>query len=126
MQTPRYATTTLGYPRVGQGRTYKWMLEDFWVGKTSAPKGDGGRGRSAGKSHCASGDKRRACTSARIGSGGGIAVANIEQTGRLPGADSGEIDFRFREKRFYVTGDAWFGQTYVGFMGSRRFCPRRG
>lgn len=36
IETPRYATTTLGYPRVGQGRAYKWMLENFWAGKTSA------------------------------------------------------------------------------------------
>ncbi len=36
MQTGNYATTTLGYPRVGQGRAYKWMLENFWDGKTDA------------------------------------------------------------------------------------------
>jgi 5-methyltetrahydropteroyltriglutamate--homocysteine methyltransferase len=34
MQKSTFATTTLGYPRVGQGRAYKWMLEDFWAGKT--------------------------------------------------------------------------------------------
>ena len=31
-----YRTTTLGYPRVGPGRAYKWMLEDYWAGKTAA------------------------------------------------------------------------------------------
>jgi 5-methyltetrahydropteroyltriglutamate--homocysteine methyltransferase len=36
MQTSTYATTTLGYPRVGQGRAYKWILENFWAGKTDA------------------------------------------------------------------------------------------
>lgn len=36
MQTSTYATTTLGYPRVGQGRAYKWMLENFWAGRTDA------------------------------------------------------------------------------------------
>lgn len=36
MQTGNYATTTLGYPRVGQGRAYKWMLENFWAGKINA------------------------------------------------------------------------------------------
>ena len=36
MQTSTYATTTLGYPRVGQNRAYKWMLENFWAGKTDA------------------------------------------------------------------------------------------
>src|SRR5438132_5884583 len=29
-----YQTTTLGYPRVGPGRAYKWMLEEYWSGKT--------------------------------------------------------------------------------------------
>src|SRR6266498_4404306 len=29
-----YRTTTLGYPRVGRGRAYKWMLEEYWAGKT--------------------------------------------------------------------------------------------
>jgi 5-methyltetrahydropteroyltriglutamate--homocysteine methyltransferase len=31
-----YQTTTLGYPRVGPGRTYKWMLEEYWSGKSGA------------------------------------------------------------------------------------------
>jgi 5-methyltetrahydropteroyltriglutamate--homocysteine methyltransferase len=31
-----FQTTTLGYPRVGRGRPYKWMLEDHWAGKTDA------------------------------------------------------------------------------------------
>ncbi len=29
----QFSTATLGYPRVGSGRTYKWMLEHFWAGK---------------------------------------------------------------------------------------------
>ena len=36
MQKSTFATTTLGYPRVGIGRAYKWMLEDFWAGKTDS------------------------------------------------------------------------------------------
>lgn len=36
MQKNSFATTTLGYPRVGVGRAYKWMLEDFWAGKTDS------------------------------------------------------------------------------------------
>jgi 5-methyltetrahydropteroyltriglutamate--homocysteine methyltransferase len=34
-QTP-YRTTTLGYPRVGRSRAYKWMLEQYWAGQTDA------------------------------------------------------------------------------------------
>jgi len=36
MQDTTYVATTLGYPRVGRGRAYKWILEDFWAGKTDS------------------------------------------------------------------------------------------
>lgn len=36
MQENSYLTTTLGYPRVGRDRVYKWMLESFWAGEIDA------------------------------------------------------------------------------------------